>query len=173
VEPSADRSYLETEVMTATPQKRHLMLIEAVIRLIHRVRQHWHAEQDEEEQAGQCLDRAQQIITELMSALNHEIDADLTRRVGALYLFVLRRLVDANLHRDEGKLDDALGVLEPQREAWQGVCEKLGSATAAQSDELAASVGGEEPGRQPPPIPPLSADPASAGIPSAGLSLEA
>lgn len=172
MEPSADRSYLETEVMTATPQKRHLMLIEAAIRLIHRARGHWHAEQDEEEQAGQCLARAQQIITELMSALNHEIDADLTRRVAGLYLFVFRSLVDAHLHRDEGKLDNALGVLKPQQEAWQGVCRKLGSTAAAKGDG-ATSLGREEPGRQPPPIPPLSTDPASAGIPSAGLSLEA
>jgi flagellar protein FliS len=131
--PSSARDvYLETEVMTAAPQKRQLMLIEAAIRSIERARQGWRA--DNAEDAHECLVRAQRIVTEMMAALNHEVVPDLTRRVASLYVFVFRRLVEANLRRDESKLDDALRVLDLQRQTWQDMCERLGVFEADRSD---------------------------------------
>jgi flagellar protein FliS len=170
VQSSAQNTYFETEVMTATPQKRQLMLLEGAIRLIERTRQHWRA--DEDVQASDTLIRAQQIITELLSSLNHEVAPELTRKVAALYLFVFRRLIDANLHRDEQRLEEALSVLEPQREAWKGVCEELGS-TLPSGDGAAASLSLRDPTPQTPPRPSLPLDTEGAAPPSTGLSLEA
>ena len=139
---SARDSYLETEVTTATPQKQQLMLIEGTIRFIGRTRSHWRAGQDE--RAHECLVRAQQIVTELLAGLNHEVAPELTRRVAALYVFVFRSLVDAGLRRDEAKLDEALRVLEPQREAWHGVCQELKAESRqpkAESGEPLSAVG--------------------------------
>jgi flagellar protein FliS len=134
----APDSYLEMEVTTATPQKLQLMLVEGAIRFIERTRHHWKGGQ--EDQACQSLSRAQQIITELISALNHDVAPELTGRVAALYLFVFRALVDAGLRRDEKKLDEALSVLEPQREAWQGVCRELGSVAGLENESAAAAL---------------------------------
>lgn len=144
----APDSYLEMEVTTATPQKRQLMLIEGAIRFIERARRHWKSEQDD--QASQCLSRAQRIIAELLAALNHDVAPELTQRVASLYVFVFRALLDAHLRREEKKLDEALRVLEPQREAWEGVCRELGSvggmehepAPAAPSPQAAPSSPG-------------------------------
>jgi flagellar protein FliS len=171
MESSVPANYLETDVLTATPEKRQLMLIEAAIRFIQRTRHHWRAEQIEP--ACQCLVRAQQIMTELLSALNHQVDPELTGRVAAVYLFVFRRLVDANLERDEGKLDDALRVLEPQREAWEGVCRQRGSTLPAENEAAVASLGPQEPAPKAPPISGLLDDSANLGQAPTGLSLEA
>ena len=170
MEASARDAYFETEVMTATPQKRQLMLLEGAIRLIERTRQHWTAQQDFE--ACETLLRAQQIITELLSSLNHEVAPELTRKVASLYLFAFRRLIDANLHRDEQRLDEALSVLEPQREAWQGVCEKLGTRLRS-DDQAAASLSAQNPMSQTPLRANLPLDSDGPDPPSTGLALEA
>ncbi len=122
---SIRENYLVTEVLTATPQKLHLMLVEAAIRAGQQARQHWRS--GENEAAGEALIRAQEIMSELVAGLNREVDPDLVRRVASVYLFIYRSLMEANFLRDERKLDDALRVLEIERQTWRGVCEKLGS----------------------------------------------
>ena len=147
------------------------MLIEAAIRLIERTRAHWRAEEDEA--AHECLVRAQQIVTEMLSSLDHEVAPELTKRVAALYLFVFRTLVDASLGRDEAKLDDALNVLGPQREAWQGVCKELGSATAQENQAAVASSSQQDSSLRSPSVPPPSVDAGMSGDPPTGFSVEA
>lgn len=120
-------TYLETEVMTAAPQKLQLMLIEAAIRQGKRARELWNeARDDQDDSAGDALIRCQQIVTELLCGLNPEQDKELVRRVASIYLFVFRSLTEAHLQRDEQKLADALEVLEVERETWREVCQKLG-----------------------------------------------
>jgi len=171
MQPSASHSYLETEILTATPQKRQLLLIDGAIRFIERARHHLHADDDEE--FCECLIRAQRIVTELMAALDHEVAPKLTGKVASLYVFVFRALVDAGLTRDEAKLDDAVRVLQPQREAWEGVCRELGAAAPLENEAAAASLSD----RGTPPKPhaglDLSADSDGPDEAPAGFSLEA
>ena len=117
MQPSARDNYLVTEVMTATPQKLQLMLIEAAIRSVERTRQHWQA--GEEEPACQSLIRAQEVIGELLGSLNAEVDSDLVKKVAAVYMFVFRSLMEANYDHDEEKLEGALKVLQVERETWR------------------------------------------------------
>ena len=158
---SVPDSYLETEVMTATPQKRQLMLIEGAIRFIERTRGHWQAGKNDE--ACETLVRAQELVTELLSGLSSEVNPDLVRKVAGIYLFVFRKLVDAHPHRDEKKLDDALRVLEIERGTWREVCRELANTTAPPQDS----------GPEKPPIPDLSTDSGIGPDASTGLSLEA
>ena len=171
MQPSVPDSYLETEVLTATPQKRQLMLIDACVRYIERTRHYWRAEQNEA--ACESLIRAQQIVTELIAALDHEVDPKLTGRVASLYVFVFRALVDSSLKRDEAKLDDALRVLAPQREAWEGVCQKLGTTTPLENEAAAASLSDHVTPPKPHAGLDLSADSDRPGEAPAGFSMEA
>lgn len=122
---SARDNYLTTEVMTATPQKLQLMLIEAALRMGQQTIEHWKA--NEEEQAVETLIRCQQIITELLCGLQPDQDSELVRRVASVYLFIFRSLSVAHLERSEQKVADAMSVLEIERETWQQVCAKLGT----------------------------------------------
>ncbi len=128
---NAPQSYLVTEVMTAAPQKLQLMLIEAAIRAAQRARQHWQAQEDL--QASECLIRAQEIVGEILSALNYEVKSELVKKVAGVYLFLNRTLLDASLTRDINKLDEALRVLSVERETWRQVCEKLAGSPDDQS----------------------------------------
>jgi len=123
--PAPGSDYLTTEVMTATPQKLQLMLIEAAIRLAQQAKGHWTSDQDEA--ATAALLRGQQIMAQLLAGMNVNPSDDLVERVAGVYAFVYRALVKANLERDEASLSDALRVLEVERETWRLVCQQLGS----------------------------------------------
>jgi len=168
---SARENYLATEVLTAPPQKLHLMLIEGAIRSAERARQHWRAH--ETEQATEAIVRAEDILGELMAGLNREIDGDLVKKTAGLYLFVFRTLMEANARKDETKLDEALKVLAIQRETWREVCERLGTAEAAVKPSMDAASFQPASTLPPPPLPPLQADTTLTDQYSGGLSLDA
>ena len=153
----ARENYLATEVLTAPPQKLHLMLIEAAIRFVERARQHWRAGQPD--QGTEALVRAEDILGELMAGLNREIDSDLVKNTAAIYLFVFRSLMEANFRQDEGKLEDALRVLEVERDTWRQVCARLGPAAATAKAGIDTASFREAPSVSPPHALPLTADP--------------
>ena len=168
--PSSVRdSYLETEVMTATPQKLQHMLLDAAIRAIQKTKQLWADDRDEE--ACETLIRAQQIMSELLCGLNREIDSDLAKKVAAVYLFVFRSLMDASASKDVQKLDGALGVLEIERETWRKVCEELGSTKSADGPG-SKNVPPQAPAGVNPPVVDFSSGPGMPSTPG-GFSIEA
>lgn len=153
-------NYIETEVMTAPPQKLQLMMIEAAIRFSKRAKLHWEAGDDEK--ACEALNRAQQVMSELLGGLNREASPKLVGKIASVYVFVFRNLMEAALQRDVKKVDDAVKVLEVEQETWRLVCRKLAE---------------EKLPRQGPPAPIAlqseSFDAAPATEPAAGFSFEA
>jgi flagellar protein FliS len=120
---SSPGSYLETEVMTASPQKLQLMMIDAAIRFAKRAKLHWEA--DENEEACEALIRAQRVMGELLGGLNREASPQLAGKIASIYVFVFRNLMEASLEQDTKKIDDAIRVLEVEQETWRQVCQKL------------------------------------------------
>lgn len=131
----ARQHYLETQVLTATPEKLHLMLIDAAIRAAHRAAEHWRRQ--ENEQACMALIRAQQTVTAMLKALNHEAAPELTSKMAGVYMFVFRTLVEANRNHDTDLLADAVHILSVERETWRQVCDRTAgrkSSEASPSD---------------------------------------
>ena len=162
MESSARDNYLSTEVLTATPQKLRLLLIEAAIRFAERGRQQWAAGANEE--ANHSLIRAQEIVSELLAGINYEAGSDLVHKIAGIYTFIFRSLMEANYHRDEKKLSDALRVLEIERQTWRQVCQQHGGRAGPEPPSAAPIV----------PAPKfLAAQGPLDDLPEAGLSLEA
>lgn len=155
-------TYLANDVFTAPPQKLQLMLLDAALRQIARVKREWQA--GEEGKACMSLLHAQQIVEQLMSGVNREASPELADRVLSLYSFVARRLMEAGSDRDEKKLDDATHILEIDRETWRQVCEDLSGKTA---DDQTEFVSASAPSRSPAPAFNSYED-----LPATGFSLE-
>lgn len=130
---AADR-YLEHEVLTAPPEKLHLMLIQGAIRFIRQAQQHRQA--NRAEAATECLIRAQEIVGEMLASLKPEQDKALVSKVAGVYMFVFRSLIDAQLSRSDQALEDALRVLRIEEETWQQVCRQLAGQRPATGDRL-------------------------------------
>ena len=151
--------YFHDQVMTAPPQKLHLMLLEAALRHGRRAEQLWRDGQDE--QAGEAVLRSQEVMGELVRELKADVAPELVGQVASSYLFILRSLVDAHLHRDAEKLQDALRVLEVECETWRELCGQL-------------EAGDEGSGHVPPPKTAMHRTEGNENSPStSGLSLEA
>jgi flagellar protein FliS len=119
---SARDAYLQTQVLTAPPQKLRLMLIEGAMRFVQRTAACWEAEQWEEGLEANI--RAREILGELMASLDPE-QSPLAGQILPIYNFVFRTLTEAQLEHNRQKLADALRVLGEERETWRQVCEAL------------------------------------------------
>lgn len=122
---SAQQNYLLAEVSTATPQKLQLLLVEAAIKNIYRTKQAW--KEQKFDAAIESLARAQDIVAEILCSLDVEGNPDIAKKLASIYLFIFRRLAESGMSSDEEKLEDALRVLNAERETWRQVCEKFGS----------------------------------------------
>ena len=125
----ARANYLEAQVLTATPQKLRLMLIEGALRHGRQAREHWQADRIWE--GGEALTRCHEIVHELIAGLRREVAPELVAQVGGLYAYMSRLLSTAHLRRDLVKLDEALALLDHERETWALVGRQLGESRAA------------------------------------------
>jgi flagellar protein FliS len=68
------------------------------------------------------LVRAQNILTELRIALDHEAGGVIAANLDSLYSWCLARLPDANVAKDPAGLPPVQKVLGDLREAWSTAC---------------------------------------------------
>jgi len=118
---SAADSYLETRVLTATPQRLRLMLIEEALRRV-RVAGEALAAGRTMEGAIACS-RAREIVSELIAGI-HPDGNDVAKRVLGIYLYLFSTLTEVSLSSDRNRLNDIARVLDEERQTWQAVCEQ-------------------------------------------------
>jgi len=135
----ARQNYLQAEVQTATPQKLQLMLVEAAIKNVHRTKKAW--EEERFEAAFDSLALAQDIVAEILSSLDKEGSPELAGKLASIYVFIFKCLTEGGMTHDQQKMDDALRVLNAERETWQQVCEKFGSQLGNESSSAGTSSG--------------------------------
>src|SRR5262245_46891330 len=109
--------YLATEVMTATPEKLQLMLVEAALRFGNRTRLAWR--EGDLEAGHEFLVKCQNVVAEMLAGLDQSSGSDLVRKVAAVYVFVYQALLAAGVNRSELKLGEAMRVLEVERDTWR------------------------------------------------------
>lgn len=120
--PNPADAYLRSKVLSARPEELRLMLIEGAIKFARQGGQgiatkNWEA-------AYNGLSRAKNILLELISSLRPEIAPDICQKLSALYMFMYRRLLDANLEKNSAIVDEVVELLEYDRETWLLVIEK-------------------------------------------------
>lgn len=139
MQPKAANPYLKTKIMTASPEELRLMLYEGAIRFCRQSRDAMAAQDFEQSYNG--LMRAQKIVLELSTSLNHSVAPDLCEKLSALYTFIYRRLVDANLKRELAAIDEAIQLLDYEKQTWQMLMQRLsqGPSAPAAADRIAGA----------------------------------
>lgn len=131
------QEYLKTKVMTASPEMLTLMLWDGAIRFSEQGKEA--IRRKDIEGSFKALVRSQKIITELSAALKRDINPDLCEKLSALYNFIYRRLVEANISKDEKLVDDALEIMRHQRETWVMLMDKLAKEKAGEAQPIVAA----------------------------------
>ena len=119
---SARDAYLETQVLTATPQRLRLMLIEAALRKAKAAQQACDA--NDKETALAAISCCRDLISELIAGVQPD-QSPLARQVLGIYMFVYSALVEVGLTADGQRLRDVIRVLDEERRTWQAVCEQM------------------------------------------------
>ncbi len=119
--------YLESKVLTAPPQRLHLMLIEGAIRFARQAECELAA--GNAPAASAPLTRVLDIVGELLVGVR-QTKSELNDKLAAVYWFIFRRVSEALIESDPRALGDVLRLLEFERETWQKVCEQIGGAGA-------------------------------------------
>ncbi|MEK6645042.1 MAG: flagellar export chaperone FliS [Planctomycetota bacterium] len=123
----ASNEYFRNAVLTAKPEQLQMMLYDGAIRFARQGREA--LLRKDFETACEKLIRVQKIISEMQNGLRPEINAELCDQLARLYNFIYQRLVDANVQRDVEPLEEALRILEHQRETWRLLLERIGTVS--------------------------------------------
>jgi flagellar protein FliS len=127
--------YLTHQVMTATPERLQLMLVEAAVNAAQRAQSLW--ENGWDETVSSAILRSQRIVAQVLSRLAVNGQTPLVGQVASVYGFVYRALITAHVERNAAKLADALAILEMERDTWRQVCSREGSAPPAAHIDIA------------------------------------
>ena len=110
------QEYRKSAVNGASPLQLVVMLYDGALKFME-AGKHAMAGGDLEKQ-NQNLQKAQRIISELMSCLDMEKGGEIAKNLFALYSFALNQLVEANITDDPKPIDTCIKVLSDLRESW-------------------------------------------------------
>lgn len=111
---------LETGVLAASPHKLILMLFQgAHVALSSAL---IHMKNDDINAKGVAISKAIAIITSgLQASLDVEAGGELAQQLNALYDYMARRLLRANLHNDPASIEEVSRLLGELSEAWEAI----------------------------------------------------
>lgn len=110
-------NYQKSKILTATPAEVTLMLYEGAIKFCNIAIMA--IDQNDMEKAHTNIMKTQRIIEEFRNTLDRKYPVweDFDR----IYVYVLRRLFDANIHKDKAILEEVNGHLRSLRDTWKEV----------------------------------------------------
>jgi flagellar protein FliS len=122
---------VETGVMGANPHRLILMLYQGARKAIAQAR--LHLQQGNIGPRGEAISKAIGIIgSGLQASLNKEVGGEIALRLDALYSYMMRRLLEANINQSEAMLIEVDGLLATLEEAWIGIGVEATRMTAQQ-----------------------------------------
>jgi len=95
------------------------MLYDRAIVLLHKAKNEISEKQYEAK--GHTLDKASDIIMELITTLDKDKGGEIAFSLANLYNFVLREINDANTKLNTKSLDSAIKILSELRESWESI----------------------------------------------------
>ena len=153
--------YQKTQVTTASREKILLMLYEGAIRFTKQARAAMEKENVAEK--GKYISKATAILSELMATLDFKAGGELAVDLENLYVFMIDKLIEANINNDIKALDNVEELLKTLYEAWKDVIDNPREdgvpsrtlqpeeyQTWAKDNEGAAKTGGKKPAKEAP-----------------------
>lgn|SRR5699024_6969911 len=125
-------AYRNNSVNTATSGELTLMLYNGCIKFIKQSKRS--IEENAYEEKNKNIQKAQNIIRELMVTLNPEVE--LTKQMMPLYEFIMNCLQEANMKNDLDKLNEALELVQDFRDTWKQVILQNRKLMHAESAEV-------------------------------------
>ncbi len=113
--------YVTQSIMTASPGQLVLMLYDGALRFMAQARAGFALPPDSArriETINTAILRTEAILQELRANLDHTSGGDLAENLHQLYDYYLRRLLEANLRKDETALVEVENLVRELRDGW-------------------------------------------------------
>ncbi|AEV70508.1 flagellar export chaperone FliS [Acetivibrio clariflavus] len=107
--------YRESSVYTATPEELVLMLYNGLVKFLMQAQMAINKKNIEK--ANNCIIKAQNILTEFRCTL--DMKYDIAHQLDSLYDYMLSRLIDANIKKDNTIIEEILGYARELRNTWE------------------------------------------------------
>ncbi|KND58011.1 Flagellar biosynthesis protein FliS [Candidatus Burkholderia verschuerenii] len=121
---------VQTDVMGASPHRLIVMLYQGARQAIAQARMFM--QQNNIGGRGMAISKVIGIIESgLQESLNKEAGGEIAKRLDALYAYMSRRLLEANLNQDEAMLVEVDNLLATLEEAWVGIGPEVAQMAAA------------------------------------------
>lgn len=125
---------VETGVMGASPHRLIVMLYQGARQAIAQARMH--LQQGNVPGRGEAIGKAIQIVESgLQQSLDLEVGGEIAQRLNALYSYMSRRLLEANIKESEAMLVEIDGLLATLEEAWIGIAPEIARMAAQPAAE--------------------------------------
>ena len=116
------QSYRKTSVVTSDPVKLVIMCYEGAVDSLKLAKQKI-IDKDYEAKAKAIIN-AQDIIDELLCSIDFEKGGTIAKNLEALYRYMLKRIMYADLNKETDSIDEVIGMLTELLSAWQEVASK-------------------------------------------------
>lgn len=111
--------YRRTNVITADPKRLVLICYEGAIDNLRFAKQKI-IEKDYEAK-GRALTKAQDILNELLCSLDFEKGGSIAKNLDALYNYICRRILHADVKKDLSAIDEVVGMMSELKSAWEEI----------------------------------------------------
>jgi len=112
----AYENYLRDEVLNADPIKLVIIMYRAAMEAVGMARKHLAG--GSIHQRSRQIIKAFEILGELRSSLNHEAGGEISGRLGGLYVYMQRLLLEANCKQMDPPLAEVEKLLATLLEGW-------------------------------------------------------
>lgn len=121
------QSYKSTAVETASPARLTLMLFDGGLRFIDQALSSFDDPNliQMNTRVHTNVTRAQAIVVELQSTLNHEVGGEFSATMHRLYDYIYHRLNEGNLGKKPQPIVEAQSCLRELRDAWAEMLAKM------------------------------------------------
>ncbi len=111
--------YKKNQILTASPKKLIELLYSGAIKAIRLAEMG--ADKQEFAQVNQQMIKAQEILLELMSSLNMEIEGELAKNLNDLYFYMHSKLIQANVEKNVAEMIQVRRMLQELLDTWKEI----------------------------------------------------
>lgn len=115
-------AYYKTNVQTSDQLSLIVMLYDGAIRFLKKAKVK--INENDIEGSHLFMTRARDIVNELLTTLRTDDQSELSNNLQNLYVYLVNKITEANLKKDQAIIDECLSLLNTLKEGWQHVKEK-------------------------------------------------
>jgi flagellar protein FliS len=119
---SAQEAYKATQVQTAGQGKLIVMLYDGAIRFCRQAVES--IKKKKYDSANTEIVRAEDIVTELLLALDYDQGGEVAKKLASLYVYFNQQLLEANITKTIEPLEIVIKLMSDLRESWEKIAAK-------------------------------------------------